>query len=549
MQRRKARRNRNNKSRFSHIFVSDWLKLKPYQKHTKYDELYTQIANELYELIAPVSAWFEQEVSKSDAKMIALNLSQYFEDIIGELGIWRTFTNMNQDLYGYVLPFYESDEYEIGDINPEDIQFLLWYYYSMIHDVTYAPDVPIFKTQSIKIYNHLNKYEDVLVSDYFESYYTIKDSDNYFDIKTKAAFIITSNYLLNMEATAYFNTQMQEVNEEIQEHMDTGQLLYLLQEEAMYNKNYEINALSVLEWLSHLAVCAEPTREKIRNLSKRVTGEFVFVGKTKQYYLFEHWYTKRPFKVWKESMSPSKEQINIGTVSTMNLVFWDEKWWLSGVMVGGIDEHKRKKESWQSARYSFYANSEEHQKQLLNATALGYETFVKVFGSDVYFAASPEQYVKTQERYIRANMKASQRKNDNSLSDEAIEAYIQRLLEPLPRQADQFQEGVVLIYIENQGITLHPSYAEVVGYLEQEDLDRAGREELYDLLMMDFPSKLTQHFMDRYPMDNLAFPISHSKLDVVKYWKFLHRYHSAGYYSPKTPNMRAANPADIPVTE
>ncbi|MCM1377197.1 MAG: DUF3843 family protein [Clostridium sp.] len=65
----------------------------------------------------------------------------YFQDIVVDSGVWRSFIDMNRRLYGKTLPFYEvSEEYIDHELNKEDIRFLLWYSLSLNFEDKYTSD-------------------------------------------------------------------------------------------------------------------------------------------------------------------------------------------------------------------------------------------------------------------------------------------------------------------------------------------------------------------------------------------------------------------------
>ncbi|MEM9887790.1 MAG: DUF3843 family protein [Bacteroidota bacterium] len=538
MKRRKARRNRNNKSKYSTIFITDWLKLKPYQKRTEYDELYTKIANEIYDIITPLVEIFTEKSDQQSIKTIALNISQYFEDIISEIGIWKAFTDMNQDYYGYILPFYELNDYVQGDINSEDIQFLIWHYFSVVNEATYSPNIPEFENYAIKIFNHLNEYEEVLLSDYHKDFYKVRPTDNYFDVRKKITSVTKTNYLINLEANIYLKKQKIATSEVAENPVQAEYLFYMTQEKAVLKHHYQLNALTGLELFARLANCTEATRTRIRDLGKRCTGEFIYRESTSQFYRFEHRYTKRSFKVWRASMQPSIEQLQEGAVSVMELTFWDEKWWLSGAMIGRMQGDEMPRKAWSEAIYSFYSNTEEQQEKLKENEAQGHEAFIETFGSNVYFANSPKQVVDAYERYYRNLLQKAQRTAEKILSESDIEETVANTRQMIKAQVEDFSRGAAIAYIENEGLTLQPNYQMAAEYLDRPQLNPQEIDELYDFLFLEFPSELTQHFIDRYPTDNLKLPMQPSNLDVVKYWKFLHRYHLPENYAPKTPNVK-----------
>ena len=63
----------------------------------------------------------------------------YYLKLCNEIyGLLRDDDFPPDELYGTYLPFFDldPDEYFPDEINIEDVQFLLWYYISMVHDDT-----------------------------------------------------------------------------------------------------------------------------------------------------------------------------------------------------------------------------------------------------------------------------------------------------------------------------------------------------------------------------------------------------------------------------
>ncbi|MDE5773429.1 MAG: DUF3843 family protein, partial [Muribaculaceae bacterium] len=57
-----------------------------------------------------------------------LGLVGYFQDILTDSGIWRSFIECHKSMYGRWVPFYETGEdYIPHELNREDIRFLVWY--------------------------------------------------------------------------------------------------------------------------------------------------------------------------------------------------------------------------------------------------------------------------------------------------------------------------------------------------------------------------------------------------------------------------------------
>lgn len=114
------------------IFPKDWLALHPYKQSTPVDSYYTGIANRIYDIL--IETELINSFEDDEPKQIAIRLAAYFEDVISELNIWRTFITTYHEMYGKYLPFYEPDDHYYDDeVNYEDVRFLLWHYTQQYH--------------------------------------------------------------------------------------------------------------------------------------------------------------------------------------------------------------------------------------------------------------------------------------------------------------------------------------------------------------------------------------------------------------------------------
>lgn len=59
---------------------------------------------------------------------VVLAVVGYFQDVVTDAGIWRSFVMMHQHLYGKPLPFYDrADDYVDYELNLDDLRFIIWY--------------------------------------------------------------------------------------------------------------------------------------------------------------------------------------------------------------------------------------------------------------------------------------------------------------------------------------------------------------------------------------------------------------------------------------
>lgn len=90
------------------------------------DKKYLAIANRM------LHAWDKsgvlQEVPDDLKKVVCIGLIGYYQDIISDAGVWRTFIDECKRLYGNFVPFHkDSEEYVQYELNKADVEFLVWY--------------------------------------------------------------------------------------------------------------------------------------------------------------------------------------------------------------------------------------------------------------------------------------------------------------------------------------------------------------------------------------------------------------------------------------
>ena len=178
------------------VVIQDWMALRPYDAHSDYDLHYLRIANKIYERIFNSGYPGSYIPEAPDPAMLACIIASYYEDYVCEIGIWKAFTSRNKELYGYYLPFYESEQYDPGYINPEDISYLLWHFWGKWNDTFFAPDWELFTTLGRKIYDYLEPMLDnALGTDFYERFFTVKGDEDFFDVKERLKWFAEGSYL------------------------------------------------------------------------------------------------------------------------------------------------------------------------------------------------------------------------------------------------------------------------------------------------------------------------------------------------------------------
>lgn len=100
---------------------------------TSTDRFYLDLANRLVD-IAKEEKLFKDYPEKV-IERAAMTLIGYYQDVICDAGIWRSFITECRRLYGYTVPFYDNgEEYMDFELNLIDVRFMTWYALSMNYE-------------------------------------------------------------------------------------------------------------------------------------------------------------------------------------------------------------------------------------------------------------------------------------------------------------------------------------------------------------------------------------------------------------------------------
>jgi len=99
-------------------------------EETPTDRYYLDLANRLVEE-AKLKSLFPSYPDKV-VERTAMAVIGYYQDVICDSGVWRSFISECRRLYGKTVPFYdEGGEYTDFELNQIDVRFMVWYGLSM----------------------------------------------------------------------------------------------------------------------------------------------------------------------------------------------------------------------------------------------------------------------------------------------------------------------------------------------------------------------------------------------------------------------------------
>ena len=129
---------------------------------TETDPYYYDLCNRLAD-IAREKGLFASYPEKV-VERAALALTGYYQDVVSDAGVWRSFINACRKMYGYTVPFYsEGDNYMDYELNKADVEFMVWYALSMNYEnkrLCYPYDKELIEGAQVWYEELESKYEE-----------------------------------------------------------------------------------------------------------------------------------------------------------------------------------------------------------------------------------------------------------------------------------------------------------------------------------------------------------------------------------------------------
>ena len=109
------------------ISVKDYMERQPRNpKVEETDQFYLWIALRLAKLWdeSPWLRGLDDEVRRD----VVLAVTGYYQDVVADGGLWRSFTRMHNARNGNPVPHYDvSDDYVDFELNVEDVRYVMWW--------------------------------------------------------------------------------------------------------------------------------------------------------------------------------------------------------------------------------------------------------------------------------------------------------------------------------------------------------------------------------------------------------------------------------------
>lgn len=315
------------------IYIREWAMMKPTNCASGTDTYYLGIANEIFSLFKKKQGLVLQMfLEEAEVRWLAVFIASYFEDVISQTDIWTAFTKKHMELYGKRLPFFNLEDYYPGEINQQDILFLLWYYLNTVQEESFlSPHNPFFQELAEGIMEILEpEYEYAPENELLKKQYVLQRNEkDFYKVRYFIDTILFKTYLFFPDTGLRLLRQENEILEERDEHA----VMYLreMRDDLIHSASTSLLSLKGSEWAAEILGKDHPLAQDVRDLSPRVSGFFLYKDLDETNVCLEHIASSRKFLLLKSSFDYHRELSDPDTVVYLGMVRWKGQWWFSGI--------------------------------------------------------------------------------------------------------------------------------------------------------------------------------------------------------------------------
>lgn len=325
------------------IYSGDWKPLHPYTGSASTDLYYITLANKVLAAIRSIENDLAEDdyrkINPSEQKELACILTAYFEDVISQTGIFQAFSRVYQQKYGKPLPFYSLDsDYTPGEINTEDIQFLIWHYHMQLNnlDIAYSPALDTFAAIAADVMELFEaEYETAPENEKLLHYLQLdeKEQHNLYALHARFLWLCTQSYLFSNNGYL-LEDQAEALADEAKENGLEDQIPDMVNQlcnDFGFNQVTEFMRLTPPHWLAEVLSPDSPLYDSLRSMGHKYTGYYRYEGGDDRVTRFRHIATDRVLEVTNRSLvGLPRDMKNPSLILRTGFVEWNGEWWLSG---------------------------------------------------------------------------------------------------------------------------------------------------------------------------------------------------------------------------
>lgn len=333
------------------IYPQQWRQIHPFATPLSTDQYYAQLASRVAETLKR-SLLKEAFETTEDLTDTAIRITAWFEDIISNLGIWRTVNEVCSKRHGKPLPFYDTDSYYPNEPNIEDISLLLWDVVEALHPYRFMnPENPAIMEASVALCELFDEEYPTApeTEELFEFLHNEQQLQDYWHVRKLCDWLSLRAYISKRQ----FDHWQETVEEQLEDNnspMNEGMISYAILTDLTFRGKHNLLSLTAPQLLARIT-----NRQELNELQFLNPSRYLLISENATQFLMRNMATDEELAIEKDSFSEDEfvsHYPKVGeTVFFCSLVRFNGKYYQCGIMIQNqksnikqdlIDEEKRK---------------------------------------------------------------------------------------------------------------------------------------------------------------------------------------------------------------
>lgn len=303
------------------------------------DTYYVPLANKIFKML--VKDFKGRDILDTETLgQIARKTTWYFEDIVADMGMWRSFSELCRKLYGYDVPlFHEEEEYYADEPSLNAVRYIVWDVVSELHeDMSIYPDTGKVADLSRAVFNFLNsEFENAPVNTDGKNDIkaVIEHAQEGFDeLRESLSWILAGNYITRN--FTYYNDEAEDVKKLTGnpfDSLDASMKSYYIKTRNYFY--YKTGALALLsyQWLADLARVngMEKAQKALDGIEVLDTDAYRYKAKDDTWLHMEG-VKGREFDIRAKELNLPEEALKAEDGCLGQFIFYNGEWHLNGIL-------------------------------------------------------------------------------------------------------------------------------------------------------------------------------------------------------------------------
>ena len=320
---------------------SSWyLQQKPYRQLRAADHYYLDLCRALYRLIEACARRTPPELplDEEQYRWLAYVFTAYFEDRVSGIGFWEALVARHRAQFGKRLPFFDAEllarqEAEAEDILPADIHYLGYLALMDLNSIgreRFAQrfDEPFLLEVADTVFAHLDRQEEVLVTEFYEEYLQVPA--DYYTFRERFLWFAYHGYLTAYWYGELYNDWLDEAGLDGPKKDDFSWSIQVQEKERIaFEEAASCSGFFALDLFAGALRGPEAERQAVEQLKWRPSGVFELEDSSPRQHRLRHTGTGEVYLLETEGLGPAREMPAHHYVR-LTLAPWKGRWFLSG---------------------------------------------------------------------------------------------------------------------------------------------------------------------------------------------------------------------------